>query len=432
MKNTKNKKKVVLAYSGGLDTSVILKWLVNKGYEVICFVGNVGQKEDFTAVKRKALKTGASKVYVEDIRQEFVEGFIFPALRGQALYEGRYLLGTSLARYPLAKKQIEIAQKEKAQYVSHGATGKGNDQVRFELTYLALNPDIKIISPWKEPEFLQEFKGRGDLLKFAKKSGIPVTATKKKPYSEDENLMHISHEAGILEDPLFEPTESIFSRTTSPKNAPNKETKIEIHFKDGNPVKVVNKNDKTAKTKSLELFLYLNELGSKNGIGRVDMVENRYIGIKSRGIYETPGATILWAAHRDLEGIAMDKEVMHLRDSLIPKFSELIYNGFWYSPEMDFLLAAFNRSQEAIDGKVLLSLYKGNVRILGRYSKTSLYDQKFSSMEVEGGFDATDSRGFININAIRLKAHNEVLKGITPYGWRKKNHETLGKRKQNK
>lgn len=420
MLKEKNNQKVVLAYSGGLDTSVILKWLVNKGYEVICFVGNVGQKEDFTAIEKKALNTGASKVYIEDIRQEFVEDFIFPALRGQALYEGNYLLGTSLARYPLAKKQIEIAKKEKAQYVSHGSTGKGNDQVRFELTYLALDPNIKIISPWKEPEFLQKFKGRSDLLEFAKETGIAVTATKKKPYSEDENLMHISHEAGILENPLFEAPESLFTRTKSPMDAPDKETKIEIHFKNGTPIKVINKDEKVTKSDPLEIFLYLNEVGANNGIGRVDMVENRYIGIKSRGVYETPGATILWAAHKDIEGIAMDKEVMHLRDGLIPKFSELIYNGFWYSPEMDFLMAAFNKSQEAIDGKVLLSLYKGNTIILGRYSPTSLYDQEFSSMEIEGGFDATDSTGFININAIRLKAHNIVLRKTLTNKYNKK------------
>jgi len=419
MKNM-SKKKVVLAYSGGLDTSVILKWLVNKGYDVICFVGNVGQKEDFKAIEKKALKTGASKVYVEDLREEFVTDFIFPALRGNAIYEGRYLLGTSLARPLLAKKQIEIAEKEKAEYVAHGATGKGNDQVRFELTYYALNPKIKVISPWKDPNFLAEFKGRSDLIAYAKRYGIPIKATKKKPYSEDENLMHISHEAGILEDPLFRPPENVFSMTTSPKKAPDKETIIEIHFKDGNPVKVVNKNDGTIKSKPLELFMYLNELGSKNGIGRVDMVENRFIGIKSRGIYETPGATILWLAHRDLEGIAMDKEVMHLRDMLIPKFSELIYNGFWFSPEMDFLMSAFNKSQEAVDGKVILSLYRGNVNVVGRESPTSLYDQKLSSMEIEGGFNATDSKGFINIHAIRLKAHNLVLRKMKPYEWRKK------------
>jgi argininosuccinate synthase len=413
------KEKVVLAYSGGLDTSVILKWLVNKGYNVICFVGNVGQKDDFREIEQKALTTGASKVYIEDIREEFVKDFIFPALRGNASYEGRYLLGTSLARPLLAKKQIEIAEREKAAFVSHGSTGKGNDQVRFELSYYALNPAIKIISPWKDSEFLSEFKGRTDLINYARKWKIPVTASTKKPYSEDENLMHISHEAGILEDPLFRPPEEVFSRTVSLKDAPNKETIIEIHFKNGDPFKVVNKSDNTIKKKTLELFIYLNELGTKNGVGRVDMVENRYIGIKSRGIYETPGGTMLWIAHRDLEGIAMDKEVMHLRDMLIPKFSELIYNGFWFSPEMDFIMSAFNKSQEGINGKVVISLYKGNVTVIGRESPTSLYNRKLSSMDEEGGFDATDSKGFININAIRLKAHNWVLKKKKPYEWRR-------------
>ena len=412
--------KVILAYSGGLDTSVILKWLTKKGFEVICFVGNVGQQEDFEAVKRKAYDTGATNVYVEDLREEFVTDYIFPALRGNALYEGRYLLGTSLARPLLSKKQIEIAEKEGAQYVSHGSTGKGNDQVRFELTYYALNPNIKIISPWKDPEFLETFKGRTDLINYAEKFGIPVKASKAKPYSEDENLLHISHEAGILEDPLLRPDENVFSMTSSFQKAPDKETVVEIHFKNGNPVKVVNLEDNRTENKPLNLFLYLNELGSKNGIGRVDMVENRYIGIKSRGVYESPGATILWAAHRDLEGLAMDKEVTHLRDMLIPKFAELIYNGFWFSPEMDFLMSAFNKSQEAVDGKVLVALYKGNVTIVGRESTTSLYQQDFSSMEVEGGFDATDSRGFININAIRLKAHHLVLRKQKPYSWRKK------------
>jgi len=411
------KKKVVLAYSGGLDTSVILKWLVNRGFDVICFVGNIGQKDDFEAVEKKALKTGASKVYIEDIREEFVRDFIFPAMRGNAIYEGRYLLGTSLARPLLAKKQIEVAEKEKAEYVAHGATGKGNDQVRFELTYYSLNPKIKVISPWKDAQFLAEFKGRSDMIAYAEKYGIPVKATKKKPYSEDENLMHISHEAGILEDPMLRPEEDVFSITISPKKAPDKETIVEIHFKNGNPVKVVS-GGKT-KTKPLELFMFLNELGSKNGVGRVDMVENRYIGIKSRGVYETPGATILWIAHRDLEGIAMDKEVMHLRDMLTPKFSELIYNGFWFSPEMDFIMSSFNKSQENIDGKVILSLYKGNVSVIGRESPTSLYEQKLSSMEIEGGFNALDSKGFININAIRLRAHQMVLRKKRPYEWRK-------------
>jgi len=416
-------KKVILAYSGGLDTSVLLKWLTNRGFEVICFVGNVGQREDFEAVREKAIRTGASEVYVEDLRREFVTDYIFPALRGNALYEGRYLLGTSLARPLLAQKQIEIAEKERAGYVAHGATGKGNDQVRFELTYYALAPNIKVIAPWKDPAFLSDFSGRSDLIDYAKEHGIPVTATTSKPYSEDENLMHISHEAGELEDPLFAPPESVFSKTTSPREAPDEATVVELQFRNGLPRKLVNQNDGSEITDPLDLFIALNRLAGENGIGRVDMVENRYIGIKSRGIYETPGATILWAAHRDLEGVAMDKEVMHLRDMLIPKFSELIYNGFWFSPEMDFIMAAFNKSQEAIDGKVVVELYKGNVNVIGRESPTSLYDQDLSSMEVEGGFDATDATGFININAIRLKAHNIVLHDGKPYDWRKSKEE---------
>ena len=416
-----SKGKVVLAYSGGLDTSVILKWLNVEGYEVICFVGNVGQKEDFEAIKEKALKTGASKVYVEDLRAELVTDYIFPSLRGNAIYEGRYLLGTSIARPLLAKAQIEIADKEGAEYVSHGSTGKGNDQVRFELSYYALNPNIKVIAPWKNPKFLDAFKGRSDLLNFAEKHGIAVTATKSKPYSEDENILHISHEAGILEDPAFVAPEDVYSMTVSPKDAPDEETIIEVHFKDGYPVKVVNKNDSTEASEPLELYNYVNKLGSDNGIGRLDMVENRYIGIKSRGIYESPGATILWAAHRDLEGIAMDKEVLHIRNSLVPKFSELIYNGYWYSPEMDFLLHAISKSQEAIDGVVTLSLYKGNAYVIARESPTSLYNKDLSSMDIEGGFDQSDSDGFIKISAIRLKAHNLVLRKGKPYEWRKQN-----------
>ena len=412
------KEKVILAYSGGLDTSVIVKWLMNKGYQVICFVGNVGQKEDFDAIEKKALQTGASKVYVEDLREEFIVNYIYPALRANAAYEGRYLLGTSLSRPLLAKKQIEIAMKEKTSIVSHGSTGKGNDQVRFELSCYALNPNILCISPWRDPEFISEFKGRTDLINYAQKWDIPVKASKTKSYSEDENLLHISHEAGILEDPAYRPSEDIFSMSLSPKNAQDRETIIDIYFKGGNPIKVVNKDDGTVKEKPLDLFLYLNELGSQNGIGRLDMVENRHLGIKSRGVYETPGGTILWKAHRDLEGIAMDKEVMHLRDSLIPKFSELLYNGFWFSPEVDFLMAAFNQSQQAIDGMVSVSLYKGNVTIIGRESPFSLYDKALSSMEIEGGFNAIDTSGFINITAMRLKAHNLILRKRKPYRWR--------------
>ncbi len=403
--------KVVLAYSGGLDTSVILKWLCEKGYEVIAYVANIGQKDDFEAIREKALKTGASKVYIEDLRKEFVTDYIFTALMGNALYEGRYLLGTAIARPLIAKKQVEIAEKEGAQYVAHGATGKGNDQVRFELTYAALNPRLKVISPWKDPEFLARFKGRTDLINYAMEKGIPIKASKKRPYSEDENLMHISHEAGNLEDPAYIPDEDVFTWTVSPKEAPDEETLLEIHFEKGIPVKVVNLKDGTEKTDPLELFEYLNEIGAKNGIGRVDMVENRFIGIKSRGVYETPGATILWIAHRDLEGITMDKEVMHLRDMLAPKFAELIYNGFWFSPEMEFLLAAFKKSQENVTGKVIVSVYKGNVMPVSRSSPHALYNLELSSMDVEGGFNAMDSRGFINIHALRLKMYSLSRKG---------------------
>ena len=412
------KEKVVLAYSGGLDTSIILKWLVNKGFEVICFIGDVGQSDDFDLVKEKAIKLGASKVHIKDLQEEFIVDYIFPALQGNALYEGRYLLGTSLARPVLAKAQIDVANEEGATIVSHGSTGKGNDQVRFELSYYALAPDIKVLAPWKNTEFLNQFKGRDDLLDYAKKWSIPVTASKNSPYSEDENIMHISHEAGELENPETRPEESVFSLTNSIANSDEDESLIEIHFKNGIPTKVKNMDDGKTISGALNLFRYLNELGNRHGIGRVDMVENRFIGIKSRGIYETPGATILWEAHRDLEGIAMDKEVMHIRDMLIPKFSELIYNGFWFSPEMDFLLTAINKSQEAVDGKVKLALIKGNVITIGRESPSSLYDKDLSSMNVEGGFDATDSTGFININAIRLKAHNLIMKKINPYKWR--------------
>ncbi|MGD9638108.1 MAG: argininosuccinate synthase [Alphaproteobacteria bacterium] len=403
------KEKVILAYSGGLDTSIILKWLVNKNYDVIAFIANVGQKDNFEEAKAKALKIGASKVYIEDLRHELVTDYIFPTIQANAIYENRYLLGTAVARPLIAKKQIEIAIKENAAYVSHGATGKGNDQVRFELGYYALKPDIKVLAPWKMRCFLDEFKGRSDMLKYAEKYDIPVTATKSKPYSEDENLLHISHEAGILEDPSAICKEEIYCLTVSPENAPDKPTFIEITFKDGAPIEVLNKEDGTTKTDPLELFLYLNKLGSENGIGRLDMVENRFVGIKSRGVYETPGGAILHAAHRDLEGIAMDREVMRLRDMLAAKISELIYNGFWFSPEMDMLMAAINQTQDVIDGTVTLKLYKGNAYPVCRTSPSSLYDEKLSSMDVEGGYNQEDAQGFIRINAIRLKAHNVIL-----------------------
>jgi len=401
--------KVVLAYSGGLDTSVILKWLVERGFEVVAFVADVGQQDDFDKVREKALKVGASKVYVEDLKEEFVTDFIFPAFKANAIYEGRYLLGTALARPLIAKNQIGVAARENAQYVSHGATGKGNDQVRFELTYYALNPKIKIIAPWKTPEFLAQFKGRSDLLAYAAKHGIEVQATVKKPYSEDDNLLHISHEAGILEDPSRPAGEDVYSRTVSPERAPDTPAHILMTFKDGVPVRVENLEDGTVHTNPLELFQYLNTLGAQNGIGRMDMVENRFVGIKSRGVYETPGGTILHVAHRDIESIAMDREVMRLRDTLTAELSQLIYYGFWYSPEMDFLMAAIDKSQEVIDGRVWLTLYKGTAYATARESSSSLYDEKLSSMDIEGGFNQQDSAGFIKINAVRLMAHNAIM-----------------------
>ncbi|OFY65673.1 MAG: argininosuccinate synthase [Bacteroidetes bacterium RBG_13_42_15] len=403
------KEKVVLAYSGGLDTSVILKWLIEKGYEVVAFVADVGQADDFEECRKKALLLGASKVIISDLKKEFIDNYVLKAIMGNAIYEGRYLLGTALARPLIAKKQIETAVLEKANAVAHGATGKGNDQVRFELCYYALKPDIKVISPWKDREFLEKFKGRTDLLRYAAEKNIPVKASIDKPYSEDDNLMHISHEAGILEDPMFPVQKNMLEKMVLPQDAPDKETRIAIHFKNGIPVKLVNKDDGTVKEESYEMYTYLNELAGKNAIGLLDMVENRFVGIKSRGVYETPAATVLHIAHLDLEGIAMDREVMRLRNMLTPKFAELIYYGFWFSPEMDFLMAAIEKSQELIDGSVHLCLYKGNVLVEGRESPSSLYNKELSSMDIEGGFDQTDSKGFIRINAIRLMAHRAIV-----------------------
>lgn len=403
--------KVILAYSGGLDTSVILKWLIEKGFEVVCFLADIGQKEDMEFLKQKALKLGASKVYIEDLKQEFVENYVFQALKANAIYEGRYLLGTSLARPLIAKKQIEIALQEKTLFVAHGATGKGNDQVRFEMTYLTLMPDVSIISPWKDQEFLSQFKGRTDMIEYAHKHGIPITSTLQKPYSMDENLLHTSYESGILENPFQEPPEDMFQHTTSPKNAPDEEAHLMIEFLGGIPVSVTNYSDGiTVDGSAVALLTYLNELGSKHGVGRVDIVENRFVGMKIRGVYETPGGTILWNAHHDLEALVLDREVFHLKEMWMPKIAQLIYNGFWFSPEMDFLMAAIEKSQEHVEGKVYLKLYKGNVIITKRESPKSLYNQDVASMDCLGNYDQLDAKGFIKLNALRLKTYT-ALKG---------------------
>lgn len=396
-------KKILLAYSGGLDTSIILKWLIDKGYEVVCFTADVGQQEDFEKVKEKALALGAKKIYVEDLKQEFVEDYIFQALKANAIYEGKYLLGTSLARPLQAKKMIEIAKKEGINELSHGATGKGNDQVRFELVFHQFLPGVKIFAPWRDEEFTSQFKGRTDLIKYAEEKGIPIDSTLKKPYSMDDNIMHISFEAGLLENPKYEAKEDMFKKTVSPVNAPDKETKIMIEFKKGIPVKVKNITENKTVEGSLELFSYLNKIGGENGVGRIDIVENRFVGMKSRGVYETPAGTILLTAHKDIEGLVLDKEAGHLKDELMPKIAKLIYNGFWFSPEMEMMMSAINKSQENVDGKVYLTLYKGNVYVTSRESEKSLYDESIASMDELTSYNPADAEGFIKLNALRLK-----------------------------
>lgn len=388
-------KKVVLAYSGGLDTSVILKWLKEEyNCEVIAYAADVGQGEELTGLREKAMSTGASKVYIEDLREDFARDFIFFAIRSNAIYEGTYLLGTSIARPLIAKRQIEIARMENADAVSHGSTGKGNDQVRFELTFYALEPHIKVIAPWRE----WKFSAREDLFDYAEKHGIDVPVSKKKPYSMDRNLMHISYEGGILEDTWNEPDEGMFLTTVSPEKAPDKPRYIEIGFKDGTPVSI----DQEEMT-PYHIVAALNKIGGENGIGRVDIVENRFVGMKSRGVYETPGCTILHTAHRAMESITMDREVMHLRDSLIPKVSELIYYGFWYSPEMNVLKAFTDEAQAGVTGTVRLKLYKGNCIIVGRKSDKSLYMKDFATFDKDAVYEQRDATGFIKLNALRLR-----------------------------
>ncbi|TPX68779.1 argininosuccinate synthase [Spizellomyces sp. 'palustris'] len=412
---TGTKGKVLLAYSGGLDTSCILAWLIDQGYEVMAYMANIGQEEDFEAAEKKAIAIGATKVFVEDLRKEFVEDLVWASIQANCLYEGVYLLGTSLARPVICRKQIEIAVREGCDYVSHGCTGKGNDQVRFELGYYALKPTIKVIAPWRDPDFYERFPGRPALLEYAAEKGIPVFQTAAKPWSTDENLYHISFEAGILEDPNVTPPTDMWKLTVDPENAPNTPERIAVHFENGKPVKVENATDKSAVyTDPLELFLYLNQLGRKHGIGRIDIVENRFIGIKSRGCYETPGGTILRAAHVDLEGLTLDREVRRLKDQYAQRLSEIIYNGLWYSPEREFIMSSVEYSQKAVNGVVKLKLYKGNVIVEGRSSPNSLYDEKIASMDEAGGFNPSDSEGFIKIQSIRLKAYmtqKELLQG---------------------
>jgi argininosuccinate synthase len=390
-------KRVCLAYSGGLDTSVILRWIREEyGSEVVAFCADVGQEEELSGLPEKARATGAVDCVIRDAREEFVRDFVFPALRGNAVYEGTYLLGTSLARPVIAKHQVEVARETGCDAVAHGATGKGNDQVRFELTYRALAPDLSVIAPWRE----WDLRSRTDCMAYAQKHGIPVTATVKKPYSTDRNLLHVSFEGGILEDPWREPDESMFLLTKAPEDAPDAPQTLLVGFERGTPVSV----DGEALTPA-RLLARLNQIAGLHGIGRLDMVENRFVGMKSRGVYETPGGTVLHVAHRAIESITLDREVMHERDRLSPRFAELIYNGFWFSPEMEFVRAAIEKAQENVTGEVRLKLYKGSVRVTGRRSPVSLYSEATVSFEDAGPADTyrqSDATGFIRLQGLRL------------------------------
>jgi argininosuccinate synthase len=392
---TNKTEKIILAYSGGLDTSVILKWLAEE-YQcpIIAYAADIGQHEDWDAVREKGMATGAEKVIISDLREEFVRNYIFPAFRANAIYEGSYLLGTALARPVIAKEQVRIAAQEGADSLSHGATGKGNDQVRFELGYLALNPKLKIISPWR----IWDLNSRKKLLTFAKEYNIPVPVTKKSPYSSDENILHISFEGGLLEDPWNEPDEDMFKLSVSPEKAPDKPTWIEVEFERGDPVSIDGK-----RLDPVAIMTELNRLGGENGIGRLDMVENRFVGMKSRGVYETPGGTILRVAHRDLETITLDREVLDIRDSLIPRYAKLIYNGFWFSPEMTILQKTMDETQKTVNGVVRLKLYKGNCIPVGRKSNNSLYSEAFATFEEDEVYDQSDAEGFIRLNSLRLQ-----------------------------
>jgi argininosuccinate synthase len=397
--------KIVLAYSGGLDTSVIVKWL-RETYdaEVVTFAADIGQEEELRGLPQKARRTGASRHYTLDLVDEFARDFIYPMIRANAIYEGQYYLGTSIARPLIAKAQIEIAKKEKADTVAHGATGKGNDQCRFELSYMALAPRLQILAPWKIDAFREQFPGRAEMIAYCRRHGIPVEASLKKPYSMDRNLLHISYEAGILEDPWFDPTtkrnKGMFKLSVSPEDAPNRAEYVELDFEKGDCVAVNGRRLTPA-----GVLRELNRLGGKHGIGRVDLVENRFVGMKSRGVYETPGGTILMHGHRQMESLTMDREVMHLRDSLIPKYAELVYYGFWFAPEREALQALVDDTQRRVSGTVRLKLYKGNVITCGRRSKNSLYDSNIASMEgVKSWYNQNDATGFIRLNGLRLRA----------------------------
>lgn len=388
-------KKIVLAYSGGLDTSVAIHWLREKyGADIIAFCADLGQGEDLKSIKERAMRTGAAKVYIKDLRKEFVKDYIFPMLRANAVYEGSYLLGTSIARPLIAKSQVEIAEQEGAEAIAHGATGKGNDQVRFELSYYALKPEVKVIAPWRE----WQFNSRQSLIGYAEKHGIPVTVSAEKPYSIDRNLFHISYEGGILEDPWKEPPADLYTKINPPEKAPDKPMYIEISYEEGDPVALNKKRMSPA-----ILLERLNSLAGEHGIGRVDIVENRYVGMKSRGVYETPGGTVLHQAHKAVESITLDREIMHMRDSLVTRFAELIYYGYWFSPERLALQNLVDDIQRDVTGTVRVKLYKGNCYIVGRKAPRSLYHPKFATFEEEDIYDQKDADGFIKLNALRLR-----------------------------
>jgi len=388
-------KKVVLAYSGGLDTSIAMKWIANEfGAEVIAYCADLGQEEELKQVEKKAKMTGASKVYIEDLREVFVSDYIFPMIRGGAIYEGTYLLGTSIARPLIAKRQIEIAEKEGADTVAHGATGKGNDQVRFELTYYALNPDIKVLAPWR----VWPFRSREALIDYASANGIDIPVTREKPYSTDRNVFHISYEGGVLEDPWAEPPDDMYTLSVPPEKAPDAPVYIELEYEQGNPVSLNGR-----RLSPFALLDELNKIAGKNGIGRVDIVENRFVGMKSRGVYETPGGTVLHIAHRAMESITLDREAMHLKDSLVTRYAEQIYYGFWFSPEREAVQKLIDETQKHVNGTVRLKLYKGNCIVTGRTSPNSLYDPELATFGEEGVYDQKDAAGFIKLQALRLK-----------------------------